>query len=415
MTESAPNIVFFFTDDQRWDTIAALGNPQIHTPNLDALVAEGTSFTRAHIMGGSSAAVCMPSRAMLHTGRTLWHIEDRGQQIHSAHALLGEHLRSLGYQTFGTGKWHNGTEAFNRSFSDGGAIFFGGMNDHWKIPACDFHPDGNYPDPRELAMRFGDKRFIGKASYDWIDEGRHSSDLFADATLGFLDRRDPDTPFFCYLSFMAPHDPRETHEQYHRQYPASQVELGPNFMPQPPCDPGTMQIRDEKLAAQPRKPDEVRQHVADYYAMITHADAAIGRVIDDLKRRGLYENTIIVFAGDNGLAVGRHGLMGKQNLYEHAVRVPLILAGPGIPAGQQRDGLCYLIDLFPTLCELLGSETPASVEGLSLAEHLADPAAAPREHLLLAYCDKHRAAREDRWKLIEYVVDGRRHTQLFDL
>jgi arylsulfatase A-like enzyme len=415
MSDAKPNIVFFFTDDQRWDTLAAVNNPQIRTPNLDALAAAGTVFSRAHIMGGSSGAVCMPSRAMLHTGRTLYHIHDRGQRIADDHVLLGEHLQAAGYQTFGTGKWHNSPESFNRAFSDGGAIFFGGMNDHWKVPACDYHADGNYPDPKFLRARWGQRIVEGDQVYDWIDEGKHSSDLFTQAAREFLDRRDPDRPFFLYTAFMAPHDPRETHEKFHDLYDPEAIELEANFMPEHPFDSGNLRGRDEELAALPRTPEETRRHIAEYYAMITHADAVIGEVIDDLKRRGLYENTIVVFAGDNGLALGRHGLFGKQNLYEHAVRVPLIFAGPGIPAGQTRDPLCYLIDVYPTLCDLLGLEIPETVEGRSLAPVLQDPDAPGREHLLLAYRHIHRAVREDRWKLIEYAVDGARHTQLFDL
>jgi arylsulfatase A-like enzyme len=125
---SAPNIVFFFTDDQRFDTIHALGNEAIRTPNLDKLVARGTAFTHAHIPGGTSGAVCMPSRAMFHTGRTLSRIDGLGESIPDVHTTLGEALRKGGYRTFGTGQWHNGQASFNRSFSDGAEIFFGGMS-----------------------------------------------------------------------------------------------------------------------------------------------------------------------------------------------------------------------------------------------------------------------------------------------
>ena len=101
-----PNVLFFFTDDQRFDTIAALGNPAIQTPNIDRLVARGTTFTHGHIPSGTSGAVCMPSRAMLHTGRTLYHLAGAGQSIPENHILLGEMFRQHGYRTFGTGKWH---------------------------------------------------------------------------------------------------------------------------------------------------------------------------------------------------------------------------------------------------------------------------------------------------------------------
>ena len=108
MPQSPPNLLVFFADDQRFDTIRALGNPAIHTPNLDRLVQRGTTFTHAHIPCGTHGAICMPSRAMLHTGRTLFHLHDSGSSIPAEHAMLGEALRSRGYRTWGAGKWHNG-------------------------------------------------------------------------------------------------------------------------------------------------------------------------------------------------------------------------------------------------------------------------------------------------------------------
>src|SRR5690625_1925352 len=109
-----PNILFLFTDDQRFDTIRALGNNVIHTPNMDRLVARGTTFTHAHIPSATVGAVCMPSRGMLMTGRTLFHLQDAAQHIPPEHTTLGEALRANGYRTFGCGKWHNGRPAFHR-------------------------------------------------------------------------------------------------------------------------------------------------------------------------------------------------------------------------------------------------------------------------------------------------------------
>ncbi|MXX11962.1 MAG: sulfatase-like hydrolase/transferase [Gemmatimonadetes bacterium] len=169
-----PNILFFFTDDQRFDTIRALGNTDVQTPVLDRLVAEGTTFTHAHIPGGTSGAICMPSRAMLHTGRTLFHLDGAGQGIPNDHVMLGEHLQANGYRTWGTGKWHNGPASFARSFSDGAEIFFGGMDDHWNVPAFNYDPTGKYdsvllqcPTPNQsnaLKIRRGDHVTAGKHS-----------------------------------------------------------------------------------------------------------------------------------------------------------------------------------------------------------------------------------------------------------
>jgi len=409
-----PNILFFFTDDQRFDTIRALGNEQIVTPALDSLVEGGTSFTNAYIMGGSCPAVCMPSRAMLMTGRTLFHIEEQGQSVPEDHVLLGETLQKAGYATFGTGKWHNGPRAYARSFSAGGEIFFGGMDDHWNVPACDFDPTGEYEQRIHQTVDFRTQQVRQKIA-DHIRAGKHSSELFSDAAIDFLRGHQEDAPFFMYISFMAPHDPRTMPEEYLEMYDPEKIELPANFMPEHPFDNGELRIRDELLAEFPRTPEEIRRHLAAYYAMITHADAQMGRVLDALRETGHADDTIVVFAGDNGLAVGQHGLMGKQNLYEHSVGVPLVTSGPGVPQGERRDALCYLIDIYPTLCELIRVEVPDSVEGKSLVPPLRDEDEKIREHLHFAYRHVQRSARDRRHKLIEYGVDGQRMTQLFDL
>ena len=173
-----------------------------------------------------------------------------------------------------------------------------------------------------------------------------------------------------------------------------------------------LDIRDEQLEKWPRTPEAIRRHLAEYYAMITHADANMGRVLDVLRAKGQLDNTVIVFSGDNGLALGQHGLMGKQSVYEHSVRVPLILAGPGVPAGQDREAPVYLSDLFSTLAEMAGVPVPASVEGHSLVPCLSDPLHRVHEALYLAYADSIRGVRKDDWKLIEYAAGD---TQLFDL
>ena len=218
-----------------------------------------------------------------------------------------------------------------------------------------------------------------------------------------------------YISYTAPHDPRMAPKEYKDMYDASKITLPENFMPEHPFDNGELKIRDEKLASWPRTPNEIRRHIAEYYAMITHLDAQIGRVIEKLKETGQYENTIIIFAGDNGLALGQHGLMGKQNLYEHSVHVPLIMSGPGIGKGQRRDAFCYLLDIFPTLCQLCDIEIPETVEGHSLAGVIRNPKHRIRKNLLFAYRDFQRAVRDKKYKLIEYYVKGKRTTQLFDI
>ena len=407
-----PNVLLFFTDDQRFDALGAAGDDRIHTPNLDALAGRGTRFSRAHIPGGTCGAVCMPSRAMLHTGRTLFHIDREGQQIPPAHTTLGECFRSAGYATFGTGKWHNGRPSYARSFSHGDEIFFGGMGDHWNVPAYRFDPDGKYDRTCPRVENPFTSNTVTLRGCDHIEAGTHSTDLFVDAAIRFLDARDDANPFFLYVSLMAPHDPRTMPEAFRNLYDPDRIRLPENFLPEHPIDTGALRIRDELLAASPRDPAEIRRHIAEYYAMISHLDHAFGRLVAALQAKGELDRTVIAFAGDNGLAVGQHGLMGKQSLYDHSVRVPLVLAGPGVPRARRCDDLVYLLDLFPTLCSLAEVPVPESVEGKSLAGCMTGDGTPSRGSLYLAYADSIRGVTDGRLKLVEYAGG---ETQLFDL
>jgi arylsulfatase A-like enzyme len=184
-----PNIVFFFTDDQRFNTINALGNSAIRTPNIDKLVGRGTAFTHAHIPCGTSGAVCMPSRAMLHSGRSLFHLDRVGQQIPKEHTTLGQALQANGYKTFGTGKWHNGRESFNRSFEDGAEIMFGGMADHWNVPVYNRDPDGKYEKTLPYCVDAFTSREIKQRHADHINAGTHSSEMVCNAGIDFIKNR----------------------------------------------------------------------------------------------------------------------------------------------------------------------------------------------------------------------------------
>jgi len=399
-----PNILFLFTDDQRFSTLNALNNPEVQTPNMDRLVRNGTAFTRAAIMGGTIGAVCAPSRAMLMTGQTLFHV-DRSiirpelsqPRDRRPFSLFPEHLRNHGYHTFATGKWHNGENLFARCFASGENIFFGGMSDHLKVPVSDFDPSGIYPrNRRHVATQF-------------------SSELFSDSAIRFIQSAHKDKPWLAYVAYTAPHDPRMAPAEYAAMYPPDRIRLPVNFLPQHPFDNGELKIRDEALAPWPRTPEVIRRHIAAYYAMITHVDAQIGRVLQCLEASGQADRTIVVFSADNGLAVGQHGLLGKQNLYDHSVRVPLVIGGAGLPRTRRQQALCYLYDLFPTLCDLSGTPIPNTVEGLSLAPLLQGRASALRDSQFFAYRNLQRAIRTDRFKLILHNVHGVKTTQLFDL
>ena len=386
-----PNILFLFSDDQRFDTIAALGNAHIRTPNLDQLTREGTVFSRAYLMGGRLGAVCVSSRAMLMSGRSLFRADDHLKGQDTWPARFGQ----AGYTTFITGKWHNQEASVLHSFANGKSVFLGGMGNPYKLGLATISPD---------------HKLVGQPH----PEGEHSVKLFTDAAVEFIQNQaNTGRPWLCYFAPNCPHDPRIAPSVYHAEYKANPPPLPPNFLPTHPFDNGEMTIRDEQLAPWPRTPEVVRQHLGDYYSYITFMDEQIGRILAALRASGQYTNTIIVFSSDNGLAVGSHGLFGKQNLYDHATHEPLIIAGPGIPRGQQRAALCYLFDVFPTLGDLTGVTGPEGNEGRSLAPVLTGRATNHRARIFTAYRTFQRAVRDERWKLIAYPLINK--VQLFDL
>ncbi len=408
------NVLFILADDQRFNTIHSLGNNCIKTPNIDALVARGTTFTQAHIPCGTSGAVCMPSRAMLNTGRTLFHIDGEGQCIPPEHTMMPETFKTNGYDCFGTGKWHNGPPAFSRGFTCGENIFFGGMWDHWNVPTCKFDPTGEYDNVIDFVTNFSLNNVPTKVNCDAFNPGKHSSELLTDSAIKYLKTREDTNPFYLYLSYLAPHDPRTMPEHFKNMYNPDDIVLPENCTTEHPFLFGVENIRDEKLCPYPRTEASLKKELAEYYGMITHLDYEIGRVLAELKTQNLLEETIVVFTADNGLAIGSHALMGKQNHYEESVRVPLIFAGPDIPQNKKVDKYVYLLDIFPTLCEMADLEIPSSVEGKSFCAMFADDKFVIRDSLYFVYNDMLRSVKKDGFKLIEYCNTATQ-TQLFNV
>jgi arylsulfatase A-like enzyme len=401
MKSNKPNIIFIISDDHRHDAIHSIGNNDILTPILDSLINNGVAFTGTHIMGGLSGAVCMPSRASVHSGVNIFRSGGE-QSINPELSLMPEVLRNHSYHTYAVGKWHNDNSSFMRSFSGGSNLFFGGMCGHYEVPLHDFNPNGDYPKSSSRKMN------------------KHSAELFTDAAVDFLDSYKQEDPFFLYLAYTSPHDPRTAPQEYADLYDPAQIKLPDNFMEQHPFDNGALRIRDEELAGFPRTREEVGQHLADYYAMITHMDAQIGRVLEALKESGKLDQTIIIYTADHGLAVGQHGLLGKQNMYDHSVRIPLIMNGPGLPKEKRIEGLCYQMDIFPTVCELVDIPKPSTVEGVSLCGMINDQDEKHRVSVYSVYRDFQRMVKNDRYKLIRYYrVEseqlGTDSIQLFDL
>jgi len=386
---SRPNVLLLLVDDQRWDTIGVLGNPLIKTPTLDRLVERSLVFHNAYCFGSPHGAVCQPSRAMLHSGRTLFRLPDLNLE---GSQTLGEILSAEGYRTFATGKWHNGRESFARSFQFGSNIMFGGMSNHAEVPVVQWESSSKKFSEPQTGAHF-------------------SSKLFADSAIEFL-QQPQNQPFFCYVAFTAPHDPRMSPGNYNRMYKPEELPIPANFLPQHPFDNGDLTVRDECLAGWPRTAEIIQAQTADYYGLISHLDYQMGRILTTLQNCQLTENTIVIFASDHGLAMGSHGLLGKQNLYEHSVKLPLMIAGPGIEPGSS-EALVYLHDLFKTILEMTEVANGPAVEAQSLLPLINRQPIEQREFLFTTYRDSIRAIRDQRWKLIRYPLIDR--NQLFDL
>jgi arylsulfatase A-like enzyme len=400
----AKNILIIYSDDHSYHALGAAGNKEISTPNLDNLAKSGLMFTQTHVMGGHQGAVCIPSRAMLLTGRYLNRLPGDGSIIPDSIVSLPEILRSIGYNTYHTGKWHSDKASHSRMFSTGGDIFFGGMH---------------FP-------KFGGQEHPTVYSYDSTgvyDEKRkrisdtYSTTLYAENAIQFLGSKTAKSkPFFCYVAFTSPHDPRTPPEKFSRMYDPAKITLPRNFLIKHPFDNGDLNVRDEQLLPVPRDPEAIKKDIALYYGMVSEMDAQVGKILDALEKSGLKESTLIVFAGDNGLAVGQHGLLGKQNLYEHSIRVPMIMAGPGVPINKKTEGFTYLSDITPTIIDYLQIKRPSSVEGISLMPVIKDPSKKVRSSIYTIYGHWSRSIKsEDGFKLMVYNVDGIATTQLFNL
>lgn len=367
-----PNILHIHADDHRADALSAFGHPVVKTPNLDTLVERGFRFTHCYTMGSMIGAVCQPSRTMMLTGQSWLKCPKPKSNDGDPEKSLPKVMSRAGYETWHCGKGGNeytvGLNAFDTNLR---------MDDH-------------EPDQR-----------------------RGSSERHADAAIDFLSKRSNDRPFYIYLAPPVPHDPRVAAPEFHKRYDAAKVPLPPAFMPVHPFDNGEMTVRDEQLAPWPRTEADTKQQLADYYACITGLDHHIGRIFDQLKKSGQWDNTIIIFTGDNGLSVGEHGLFGKQNLYEFGgMHVPCVVAGPGVRHGSS-DAFVYLMDLFPTIAGFGSGTVPFDVEGKDLRPLIVGSMTSVREVCYTGYRDCQRAVRDQRWKLIRYpLVD---QTQLFDL
>ncbi len=400
-TSDRPNVLFIITDDQAPHELSFYrpGSP-LETPTLDRLADQGMVIEAAHHMGSWSGAVCTPSRHMIMTGRTVWHIPNPHGGEHVPANLADKSMPAVfnraGYATARTCKAGNSYQAANRKFD-------------YRRDATKRGPDG--------------------------------SAWHADQVLRYLEKRenrDAENPFLIYLGFSHPHDTRYGKPALLNKYGAvnhsdrgslppikpNTPPLPTNWLPEHPFPHGHPNLRDEvAVEGVWKKRDEatIRNERGRYFACVEEIDRQIGRVLGRLEEMGELDETYVFFTSDHGIAIGRHGLQGKQNLYEHTWRVPLVVSGPGIEAGSRARGNIYLLDVLPTLCDLAGVETPDTVEGKSFEPVLRGDRDTVRDVLYGVYSGGTkpgiRAVKKGDWKLIKYdVLDGKvRETQLFNL
>ena len=404
-----PNVMIIVTDDQSPLTLSCYGDEHCDTPNLDELAAAGMVLDQVYHMGSMSGAVCSPSRTMIMSGRTLWHLPPRGKKVKKenvgaveANQILNNTIPAVfnraGYETFRTCKKGNSYALANALFST--------VRDKTCRKAGD--DDGS--------------QWHGRQVMEFLDARERS--------------RSSQKPFLIYFGFSHPHDPRVGREDLLAKYGAENRTKPPTktnpdapplpitWLPEHPFHHGHPGLRDEVKVPgvlTSRTEATIRNELGREYACIENVDEQIGLVLDRLKQTGDLTNTYVVFTSDHGISVGRHGLTGKQNLYEHTWRVPFLVAGPGIEPGGRAPANGYLLDILPTICELTGVEIPETAQGKSLKPVLMGQRDVVRDALYGCYCGGTkpgmRSVRKGNWKLIKYdTMDGTvRETQLFNL
>ncbi len=400
-----PNILFILVDDQSPFDLK-MYNPKstLETPNLDKLAAQGVVFDGAYHMGSSSGAVCTPSRHMIMCGRTVWHLPVSPWAAKTSPPQLEQQtipavFNRAGYATMRTCKMGNSYEAANKLFT-----------------------------VRKDASKRGGTAESGSAWH-------------AEQVLNYLNDREAtkDTkPFLIDFGFSHPHDTRDGTPELLAKYgstnhadeanPPSLHSLQPplpaNYLLKHPFNNSDMKVRDEVAVSgvwQRRDEASIRNEIGRQYACSDNIDIQIGRVLKKLEDMGELDNTYIIYTADHGIAIGHHGLMGKQNLYQHCWRVPFIVKGPGIAAGRRVEGNIYLLDLLATFCDLAGIQPPETNEGTSFKPVLTGEKQAMRDVLYGAYAGGSkpgmRSVKQAEWKLLQYEsADGTsKHTQLFNL
>ena len=439
-----PNILWYCSDQQRFDTIGALGNPHINTPRLDQFMRESVAFTHAFCQ----TPICSPSRASFLTGMypSAANVNGNGYAEfprHYADRLITNVLANAGYDCGLVGKLHlasaadgqeqrgdDGYRYFQYSHSHKGPRTFGHDYAEW-LRAQGANPDelmadqnpGNYREGATVKS-FGGV-FEPTPDNDNIPPHLHQTHWCTEKSIEFIAKnRGDDQPWLLSINPFDPHAPFDAPWEYYRRYdpeslPGAHFTAGDLVHQQKLLDAGV------DFQSQPRHPDEWdhKKVQASYYAMIELIDHEFGQLLDYLDANDLRENTIVIFTSDHGEMLCDHGLLLKGcRLYEGLTRVPLLISWPQhFQHDVVRDALVELLDLVPTLYDAAGVETPYYVQGKSLMPVLHGERADHRDFVrteffgAINYPDQTHATmyRDQRWKLITY--HGKNLFELYDL
>jgi len=430
MAESRPNIIFLITDQQRFDTIAALGFPYMATPHLDRLVREGVSFTNCHV----TAASCAPARASLFTGQyphTTGVLKNAGHWTRS----WVENLAAAGYHCVNVGKMH--TFPYRTPM---------GFHERYVVENKDRFLEGRYfIDDWDLALRARKTPKPGRLQYrklpdyrerlgafEWpAEEDLHPDFFVGDLATWWLEYHPKAEPLFLQVGFPGPHPPYDPVARYAAQYSGKDLPLLPvtqeELDSQPPPFQGKidhdMEVDHDSVVHQryPSREQRLRQR-AYYLANVTMIDEKIGQILAALERTGYLENSVVIFASDHGDALTDHGQSQKWTMYECVTRVPMIVWSPGRFAGGRRvEELCSLMDIGPAILDLAGAEKPPAMAARSLLPALKGEAWEGREHVFAEQSGDHNLTttgyvtmvRSQDWKLVHFL--GEPWGQLFDL
>ena len=441
-----PNILWYCSDQQRFDTIGAQGNPHINTPNLDRFASESAVFTHAYCQ----SPICTPSRASFLTGMYPSAVGVNGNGFrafpaHHADRLLPRRLRDAGYDCGLIGKLHLASAFLRREERvDDGYDYFQYSHDHkggdepgndyvaW-LRAQDIDPD-SILQRREVAS-VDDYRGAGRLRSfgglkiptpqdDNAPPQLHQTHWCTDKAIEFIQRdREPGKPWLLNVNPFDPHPPFDAPHEYYRRYDPASLP-GAHFQESDTALQEKLQAAGIDFQTRASHPDALRQRElkASYYAMIEFIDDEFGRLLDWLDATGLRDNTIVIYMSDHGEMLGDHGLLLKGcRFYEGLARVPLMISWRGQIIPQVSDALVELLDIAPTLYELLGMDIPAWTQGQSLAAGLRGQVGQHRDfarcehYAAINYPDQSRATmyRDRCWKLVVYHNKG--ICELYDL